>query len=50
MALTAERMALISRLTNVKTEIEIIDKLDSEGQAAGTTINIVLNKDEDPLT
>lgn len=50
MALTEERLALITRLTGIKTSIEIIDKCDSNGNAAGTTINLVLHKNEDPLT
>ncbi len=50
MNLTAERLSLITRLTGIKAQIEIIDKLDVAGCAAGTTINIVLYKNEDPNT
>ncbi|MBP6396918.1 MAG: histidine kinase [Saprospiraceae bacterium] len=50
MFITGERLALISKMTGVKTKINIIDKQDAIGNAVGTTINIVLQKNDDPIT
>lgn len=49
MKLTEERMSLVTQLTGVDTKILVIDKTDNKGEAMGTTIKIILSKNEDPL-
>lgn len=50
MKLTEERMSLVAQYTRVNTKVIVIDKTDKLGQAIGTTIKIILTKNEDPLT
>lgn len=50
MKLTADRLSLISRTVGIKTEINIMDKLDPAGKGAGTTVNIMIYKNENTLT
>ena len=49
MKLTEERMSLVAQYTRVNTKVIVIDKTDKLGQAIGTTIKIILTKNEDPL-
>lgn len=46
MQLTADRLTLISRTVGMKTEINILDKVDQAGKPAGTTVNIIIYKNE----